>query len=51
LGQSEVFDLVFDDFPVVPGSALVGSYLWALWMLVVAIVLLRVKSERLEAQA
>lgn len=50
LGQSEVFDLVFDDFPVVPGSALIGSYLWALWMLVVAVVLLRVKSERLEAQ-
>jgi hypothetical protein len=51
LGQSEVFALVFDDFPVVPESALIGSYLWALWMLVVAVVLLRVKSERLEAQA
>jgi hypothetical protein len=45
LGQSEALGLVLDNFPVVPGAGLIGAYLWALWMLVVAIVLLRVKSD------
>jgi hypothetical protein len=44
LAQTELLATVIPSFPVVPGTGLIGSLLWLLWMIVLGIFLVRAKT-------